>query len=159
MAKPKNPDPNARTVAENRKARFNYEILDTIEAGIQLAGTEVKSLREGRSNIAESYAGESGGELWLYNAYVPEYQQAGRFNHETKRPRKLLLHRREMNKLIGAVAQEGLTIVPLRMYFNARGMAKVLLGLARGKKTHDKRESQKQRDWQRDKARLLRERG
>ncbi|MEM8663707.1 MAG: SsrA-binding protein SmpB [Pseudomonadota bacterium] len=159
MAKPKNADPNSRVVAENRKARFNYEILDTMEAGIQLQGTEVKSLREGRTNIAESYAGESGGELWLYNVHIPEYQQASRFNHELRRPRKLLLHRREMNKLIGAVQQEGLTIVPLRMYFNARGIAKVLIGLAKGKKVHDKRESQKQRDWQRDKQRLLRERG
>ncbi|XWN33296.1 MAG: SsrA-binding protein SmpB [Devosia sp.] len=159
MAKTKNPDPKTRAVAENRKARFNYEILDTFEAGIQLHGTEVKSLREGRSNIADSYAGESGGELWLYNVYIPEYQQASRFNHETKRPRKLLMHRRELNKLIGAVQQEGLTIVPLRMYFNARGIAKVLIGLARGKKNHDKRETEKKRDWQRDKARLLRERG
>ena len=155
----KNPHPASRAVAENRKARFNYEILDDLEAGIQLQGTEVKSLREGRTNIADSYAGESGGELWLYNAYIPEYQQANRFNHETKRPRKLLLHRREMNKLIGAVSQDGLTIVPLKMYFNGRGIAKVQLGLARGKKTHDKRETEKKRDWQRDKARLLRERG
>lgn len=159
MAKSKNPDPTARPVAENRKARFNYEILDTLETGIQLQGTEVKSLREGRSTIAEAYAGESGGEMWLYNAYIPEYQQAGRFNHETRRPRKLLLHRREMNRLIGAVQQEGLTLVPLRVYFNKRGIAKVLLGLARGKKTHDKRQSERKRDWERDKARLLRERG
>lgn len=158
MVKPKQ-DATTRPVAENRKARFNYEILDTLEAGIQLHGTEVKSLREGRSNIAEAYAGESQGELWLFNAYIPEYQQASRFNHETRRPRKLLVHRKEMNKLIGAVAQDGLTLVPLRVYFNKRGMAKVLLGLARGKKTHDKRQSVKQRDWQRDKARLLRERG
>ncbi|RAH97671.1 SsrA-binding protein [Acuticoccus sediminis] len=155
----KNPHPASRAVAENRKARFNYEILEDVEAGIQLQGTEVKSLREGRTNIADSYAGESGGELWLYNVYIPEYQQASRFNHETKRPRKLLLHRREMDKLIGAVAQDGLTLVPLRMYFNERGVAKVQLGLARGKKTHDKRESEKKRDWQRDKARLLRDRG
>ncbi|MCF3934205.1 SsrA-binding protein SmpB [Acuticoccus sp. M5D2P5] len=159
MAKPKNPDPNARTVAENRKARFNYEILDTFEAGIQLHGTEVKSLRQGRSTLTEAYAGDSGGELYLYNAYIPEYQEAGRFNHETKRPRKLLMHRREMNKLIGAIQQDGLTIVPLRLYFNARGIAKVMIGLARGKKSHDKRETEKKRDWQRDKARLLRERG
>ncbi|ORE95648.1 SsrA-binding protein [Stappia sp. 22II-S9-Z10] len=155
----KNPHPANRAVAENRKARFNYEILEDVEAGIVLAGTEVKSLREGRTNIADSFAGETGGELWLYNAYIPEYQQANRFNHETKRPRKLLLHRREMNKLIGAVSQDGLTIVPLKMYFNGRGVAKVQLGLARGKKTHDKREASKQRDWQRDKARLLRDRG
>jgi SsrA-binding protein len=159
MAKLKNPDPNARTVAENRKARFNYEILDTLEAGIQLQGTEVKSLREGRTNISESYAGESGGELWLYNVYIPEYQKASRFNHETRRPRKLLLHRREMAKLIGSIQKEGMTLVPLRLYFNKRGIAKVLLGLAKGKKTHDKRETEKKRDWQRDKARLLREKG
>jgi SsrA-binding protein len=155
----KKDDPSARVAAENRKARFNYEILDTVEAGIMLKGTEVKSLRQGRSTIAESYAGESGGELWLYNAYIPEYQEAGQFNHETKRPRKLLLHRREMNRLIGAISQEGLTLVPLRLYFNARGLAKVSLGLAKGKKLHDKRETEKARDWQRDKARLLRERG
>jgi SsrA-binding protein len=159
MAKPKNADPNSRTIAENRKARFNYEILDTFEAGIQLKGTEVKSLREGRTNISESYAGESGGEMYLYNTYIPEYQQANRFNHETRRPRKLLLHKREMGKLIGSIQKEGMTLVPLRMYFNSRGIAKVLIGLARGKKVHDKRETEKKRDWQRDKARLLRERG
>lgn len=159
MAKPKT-DPNARPIAENRKARFNYEILDTVEAGIQLQGTEVKSLREGRTAIAESYAGEAGGELWLYNADIPEYQMASQqLNHERRRPRKLLLHKREIGRLAGAVAQEGLTIVPLRMYFNARGVAKVLIGLAKGKKVHDKRESERKRDWQRDKARLLRERG
>jgi SsrA-binding protein len=152
-------EPPARSVAENRRARFNYEILDTVEAGVMLTGTEVKSLREGRSNIADSYAGESKGELWLYNAFIPEYLQANRFNHETKRPRKLLLHRHQMNKLIGAVAQEGLTIVPLKVYFNERGRAKVELGLAKGKKTHDKRQASKERDWARDKARLLRERG
>ena len=159
MAQHKNADPNSRVVAENRKARFNYEILDTLEAGIQLQGTEVKSLREGRTNIADSYAGESGGELWLYNVHIPEYQQASRFNHELRRPRKLLLKRRELGKLVGAVQQEGLTIVPLRMYFNSRGIAKVLIGLAKGKKTHDKREATKQRDWQRDKQRLLRQNG
>ncbi|MEM6849193.1 MAG: SsrA-binding protein SmpB [Pseudomonadota bacterium] len=159
MAKPKNQDPNSRVIAENRKARFNYEMIDTLEAGIQLKGTEVKSLREGRTNIAESYAGETGGELWLYNVYIPEYQQANRFNHETRRPRKLLLHKREVGKLTGAVSQEGMTLVPLRMYFNSRGMAKVLIGLAKGKKIHDKREAEKKRDWQRDKARLMRQHG
>ena len=159
MAQKKNADPNSRVVAENRKARFNYEILDTLEAGIQLQGTEVKSLREGRTNIADSYAGESGGELWLYNVHIPEYQQASRFNHELRRPRKLLLKRRELGKFVGAVQQDGLTIVPLRMYFNSRGIAKVLIGLAKGKKTHDKREASKQRDWQRDKQRLLRQNG
>ena len=156
MAQHKNADPNSRVVAENRKARFNYEILDTLEAGIQLQGTEVKSLREGRTNIADSYAGESGGELWLYNVHIPEYQQASRFNHELRRPRKLLLKRRELGKLVGAVQQEGLTIVPLRMYFNSRGIAKVLIGLAKGKKTHDKRETEAKRDWNRQKQRLLR---
>ncbi|GAB5377548.1 MAG: SsrA-binding protein SmpB [Acuticoccus sp.] len=159
MAKVKNQDPNSRLVAENRKARFNYEILDTVEAGIQLQGTEVKSLREGRSNLADSYAGESRGELWLYNVHIPEYQKASRFNHELRRPRKLLLHRNELNKLIGSIQKEGMTVVPLRMYFNNRGIAKVLIGLARGKKVHDKRESEKKRDWQRDKQRLLREKG
>ena len=159
MAKPKNADPNARSVAENRKARFNYEILETLEAGVQLKGTEVKSLREGRTNISESYAAENSGEIFLYNAYIPEYRQANQFNHETRRPRKLLLHRREMGRLIGKVQQDGMTLVPLRIYFNARGVAKVLVGLAKGKKAHDKRETEKKRDWERDKARLLRERG
>ncbi len=159
MAKAKNQDPNSRLVAENRKARFNYEILDTVEAGIMLQGTEVKSLREGRTNLADSYAGDSNGELWLYNVHIPEYQKASRFNHELRRPRKLLLHRNELNKLVGAIQKDGMTIVPLRMYFNARGMAKVLIGLARGKKVHDKRETEKKRDWQRDKQRLMREKG
>ncbi|MCC2113255.1 MAG: SsrA-binding protein SmpB [Hyphomicrobiales bacterium] len=148
-----------RAVAENRKARFNYEIGETFEAGIVLAGTEVKSLREGRANIAESYATESNGELWLINAYIPEYLQANRFNHETRRPRKLLMHRRQIDKLAGAVQKEGMTIVPLKIYFNDRGRAKLLLGLARGKKIHDKRETEKRRDWDRQKARIMRERG
>lgn len=148
-----------RPVAENRRARFDYEIQETFEAGLALQGTEVKSLREGRSNIAEAYATEEGGEIWLVNAYIPEYQQANRFNHETKRPRKLLLHRREMAKLIGAVQKEGMTIVPLKIYFNRRGIAKCLIGLARGKKLHDKRETEKKRDWNREKARLLRQHG
>ena len=155
----KNADPNSRLVAENRKARFNYEVLETFEAGIELKGTEVKSMREGRSNISEAYAADHHGELYLYNAYVPEYQQASRFNHETRRPRKLLLHKRELGKLIGATQKEGMTIVPLKLYFNQRGIAKCLIGLARGKKAHDKRETEKQRDWQREKARLLRDRG
>ena len=127
--------------------------------GIVLAGTEVKSLREGRANIAESYATESNGELWLINAYIPEYLQANRFNHETRRPRKLLMHRRQIDKLAGAVQKEGMTIVPLKIYFNDRGRAKLLLGLARGKKIHDKRETEKRRDWDRQKARIMRERG
>jgi SsrA-binding protein len=159
MAVVKNADPNSRLVAENRKARFNYEVLETFEAGIALKGTEVKSLREGRANVAEAYAADHNGELYLYNAYVPEYQQANRFNHETRRPRKLLLHKRELGRLIGATRKEGMTVVPLKLYFNKRGIAKCLIGLARGKKAHDKRETEKQRDWQREKARLLRDRG
>ena len=148
-----------RDAAVNRRARFNYEIGQVYEAGIALTGTEVKSLREGHANIADSYAGEKGGELWLYNAYVPEYLQANRFNHETRRPRKLLLHRREISRLIGAVDREGMTIVPLRIFFNDRGRAKVELAVARGKKLHDKRETSKKRDWGREKARLMREKG
>ena len=124
-----------------------------------LLGTEVKSLREGRGNIAEAYAGEKDGEIWLYNAYIPEYSAANRFNHETRRPRKLLLNRREIDRLVGSVQKEGATLVPLDIHFNPRGIAKVQLGIARGKKKHDKREAQKARDWQRQKERLLRERG
>jgi SsrA-binding protein len=148
-----------KVVADNRRARFNYEIGQTLEAGVVLTGTEVKSLREGRSNIADSFAGEKEGELWLFNAYIPEYQQASRFNHETRRPRKLLLHKREVNKLLGAVQREGMTVVPLKVYFNDRGRAKVELALGRGKKLHDKRETEKKRDWSREKGRLLREKG
>lgn len=159
MAAQKGHDPNERLVADNRKARFNYEILETLEAGLALQGTEVKSLREGRTNISDAYAAEHGGELYLYNCYIPEYLQANRFNHETKRPRKLLLHRREVDRLTSAIQKEGLTIVPLRLYFNRRGIAKCLLGLAKGKKAHDKRETEKKRDWDREKQRLLRQRG
>jgi SsrA-binding protein len=158
MAKGKD-TPASRVAAVNRRARFNYEIGQTFEAGVALTGTEVKSLREGRSNIADSFAGEKNGELWLFNAYIPEYLQANRFNHETRRPRKLLLHKREVNKLIGAVQREGLTVVPLKVYFNDRGRAKVEIALARGKKLHDKRETEKKRDWTREKGRLLREKG
>lgn len=160
MAPPKNKaDPNFRTIADNKKARFNFEIIDTFEAGIVLKGTEVKSLRSGRSNIGESYAAAQGSDLYLYNAYIPEYLQANRFNHETRRPRRLLMHNREIDKLIGAVQRDGMTLVPLKLYFNERGRAKLQLALARGKKTHDKRETEKRRDWERDKARLMRERG
>ena len=148
-----------RVVADNRKARFNYEILDTYEAGIALNGTEVKSLRQGKATIGEAYAGPSGEEFFLFNAYIPEYLQANRFNHETKRPRRLLLHKRQIDKLIGATQREGFTVVPLKVYFNERGRAKVELGLGRGKKLHDKRETEKQRDWNREKARVLREKG
>jgi SsrA-binding protein len=148
-----------KVAAANRRARFNYEIGQTFEAGIVLAGTEVKSLRAGQSNIADSYASEKGGEMWLYNAYIPEYLQANRFNHETRRPRKLLLHKREIGRLANAVQREGMTVVPLRIYFNEQGRAKVELALARGKKLHDKRETSKKRDWDREKSRLLRDKG
>ncbi|SHO61050.1 SsrA-binding protein [Pseudoxanthobacter soli DSM 19599] len=151
--------PTNRLVADNRKARFNYEIIDTVEAGIELQGTEVKSLRAGKSNIADSYAAEYAGDLYLYNAYIPEYLQANRFNHETRRPRRLLLHRREIYKLAAAVQREGMTLVPLKLYFNEKGRAKVELALGRGKKLHDKRETEKERSWNREKARLLRDRG
>ena len=149
----------SRIAAANRRARFNYEIGQTYETGIALTGTEVKSLREGRSNIADSYAGERSGELWLYNAYIPEYLQANRFNHETRRPRKLLLHKREIARLLIAVEREGMTLVPLKVYFNDRGRAKVELAVARGKKLHDKRETEKKRSWDREKGRLMREKG
>jgi SsrA-binding protein len=150
---------NRRVVAVNRKARFNYEIGDTYEAGIALTGSEVKSLRTGKATIAESYADAHGGEIWLINSNIPTYAQAGRFNHEPKRHRKLLLHKRQINKLIGAVEREGMTIVPLKLYFNERGRAKIEIALARGKKIHDKRETAKKRDWQRQRARLMRVRG
>jgi SsrA-binding protein len=148
-----------RIAADNRKARFNYEIGQTFEAGIVLTGTEIKSLRGGRSNIGESYAAARDGELWLYNAYIPEYLQANRFNHEPKRPRKLLMHKREIDRIAAAVEREGMTVVPLRIYFNDRGRAKVEIALARGKKLHDKREAEKARDWSREKGRLLRDKG
>ena len=148
-----------KVVAENRKARFNYAIEDTVEAGIALTGTEVKSARSGKSTIAESYADSKNGEIWLINANIPEYLQANRFNHEPKRPRKLLLHQRQINKLIGAVEREGMTLVPLKLYFNDKGRAKVELALAKGKKLHDKRETEKKRDWDREKGRLLRQKG
>jgi SsrA-binding protein len=148
-----------KVVAENRKARFNYAIEDSIEAGVALTGTEVKSIRTGKATIAESYADARDGEIWLVNANIPEYLQANRFNHAPKRPRKLLLHKRQVNKLIGAVEREGMTLVPLKLYFNEQGRAKVELALARGKKLHDKRETEKKRDWNREKGRLLRARG
>ena len=146
-------------VAQNRKARYNYFIEDTLEAGIMLTGTEVKSLRAGKSNITDSHAGESKGELFLFNLHIPEYGQGNRFNHEPRRPRKLLLHAREIEKLFGAVERKGMTLVPLSIYFNSTGRAKVELALAKGKQSHDKRQTIKDRDWQRDKARLMREKG
>src|SRR5262245_51819585 len=159
-SKPSRPDEKSRKlVADNRRARFDYEIIDTYEAGIELKGPEVKSLRAGRTSLADAYAVVRGGELFLLNAYIPEYREANRFNHETRRPRKLLLHRREIDKLSQGVLREGLTIVPLKVFFNARGRAKVDIALARRKRAHDKREVQKERSWQRDRQRLLRERG
>ncbi|WP_319533588.1 SsrA-binding protein SmpB [uncultured Cohaesibacter sp.] len=157
--KKKKSDPNNRVVAENRKARHNYEIGDVIEAGLSLTGTEVKSLRTGKANIAESYAADENGEIVLINSYIPEYDQGNRFNHEPRRPRKLLLHKREIAKLAQAVQRDGMTIVPLKLYFNDKGRAKLAITAARGKKDYDKRQDAKKRDWQRDKARLLRERG
>ncbi|AVM73728.1 SsrA-binding protein SmpB [Magnetospirillum gryphiswaldense] len=147
-----------RIAAQNRKARHEYTIVDTIEAGIMLVGTEIKSLRAGKGNISEAFAGPNGDELILYNAYIPEYQAKMPFPHETRRPRKLLLHRRELRKLVGAIAKDGMTLVPLDIHFNNRGIAKVQLGLAKGRKAHDKREAIKQRDWNREKARVLRNR-
>ncbi|ANA13699.1 SsrA-binding protein SmpB [Acetobacter oryzifermentans] len=146
-------------VAQNRKARFNYNILETIEAGLVLRGAEVKSLRLGRATINEAFAGERDGSLWLFNSYIPEYQGGVLSRFDTRAPRKLLMHRKEMRKFIGAIAKQGATLVPLNVHFNERGLAKVTLGLGVGKKTHDKRQSIADRDWQRDKARLIRNKG
>ena len=150
---------NRKVVADNRKARRNYEIEETFEAGLVLGGTEVKSLRTGKANISDAYASEEGGELFLYNAYIPEYLQANRFNHSPRRPRKLLLHRKEIHKLIVGIQREGMTVVPLKLYFNDRGIAKLELALAKGRKLHDKRQVERKRDWDRQKARLMREKG
>lgn len=149
-----------KIIADNRKARFNYAITDVYEAGVELKGTEVKSLRVGQGSLNEAYAqATKQGEIMLVNAYIPVYLQAHQFNHETRRPRKLLLHRREIDKLSQAVLRQGMTLVPLKMYFNDKGRVKVELGLAQGKKLADKRETEKQRSWERDKARVMRERG
>jgi SsrA-binding protein len=151
---------NYKVIADNRRARFDYFLENNIEAGIALTGTEVKSLRQGRANIAESYVSiENGNELALVNADIPIYTQANRFNHEPRRIRKLLLHRREIDRLMVSVQREGLTIVPTKMFFNDKGLVKIEIALAKGKKVHDKRETEAKRDWQRDKARLLRDRG
>ena len=158
MARPKPPTfDKQKIVAENRKARYNYTIEDKFEAGIALHGTEVKSLRAGQGTIAESYAEVRDGEVWLINATIPEFSHGNRNNHEPKRPRKLLLHTREVDKMFGAVERKGMTLVPLSVYFNGTGRAKVELALAKGKQAHDKRASVKDRDWKRDKARLMRE--
>ena len=148
-----------KTVAENRRARYDYHIDDKYEAGIVLTGTEVKSLRFGEGSIAESYAEVKEDEIWLINANIPEFSHGNRYNHEPKRPRKLLLNVREINKLHGAVMRQGMTLVPLSIYFNERGRAKVELALAKGKKTPDKRATEKERDWKREQGRLLRDRG
>jgi SsrA-binding protein len=148
-----------RFAAQNRRARFDYHIEDTIEAGLVLTGSEVKTLRLGRASINEAFATEKDGEMWLLNAYFPEYEAANRFNHEPRRPRKLLLKRREMGRLIGQIQRAGITLVPISIYFNARGIAKVELGLGKGKRKVDKRDTEKERDWKREQGRLLRERG
>jgi SsrA-binding protein len=155
----KKPDRKLRVIADNRRARFNYEIGEVLEAGIALTGSEVKSLRQGKAAITEAYADSRGGEIWLLNCNIPEYLQAGRFNHAPKRPRRLLLHRRQINKLSGAVEREGMTLVPLKLYFNEKGRAKIELALARGKKLYDKRETEKKRSWDRERGRLLRAKG
>ena len=148
-----------RSVAVNRKARRNYFIDETFESGIVLDGSEVKSMRAGRGSINEAYATERGGEIYLINAHVPEYAPANRQNHDPRRPRKLLLHKREIKRLVGAIQREGMTLVPLSMYFNERGKVKVELGLAHGKRKYDKRAAERDRDWNRQKARLMRDRG
>ncbi len=152
-------EPGRTIIADNRKARFNFEILEVFEAGLELQGTEVKSLRENSAGLAESYATEENGELWLINSFIPEYNQGNRFNHEPRRHRKLLMHRKEIARLTGAVQRDGQTLIPLKLYFNDRGVAKLELALAKGKKLHDKRQTEKDRSWERDKARLMRERG
>lgn len=149
---------NYKVIAQNRKARFEYEILETIEAGIVLVGSEVKSLRLGKTNITEAFADERNGAIYLINLNIEEYKGANRFNHEPKRPRKLLLHKREQNKLLGAIQRKGVTLIPLQMYFNHKGIAKITLGIGKGKKLYDKRATEKERDWQRDKARGLKDR-
>ncbi len=151
--------PAKKIVAENRRARREYFIEDEFEAGLMLTGTEVKALREGQANIAEAYAAPENGGIWLINSNIPEYSGGNRENHEPKRPRKLLLHAREIAKISEAVERKGYTIAPLQLYFNDRGMAKISIGLAKGKKLHDKRDTDKNRDWERQKARLLREKG
>jgi SsrA-binding protein len=158
MTKGNDKDPNSKIIAQNRKARFNYFIEDVIEAGIILAGTEVKSLRSGQASIAESHADVREGCVYLLNVYIPEYNKAhGKLQHEVRRPRKLLLHKNQLNKLITAIQRKGTTLIPLSIYFNDRGIAKVELGIATGKKQQDKRETEKNRDWDREKSRIMRD--
>lgn len=160
MARPRHAEfDKVKTVAENRRARYDYHIDDKYEAGIMLTGTEVKSLRFGEGSIAESYAEVKGDGIWLINANIPEFSHGNRHNHEPKRPRKLLLNVREINKLHAAVSRDGMTLVPLSVYFNARGRAKVELALAKGKKAPDKRATEKERDWKREQGRIMRDRG
>ena len=151
--------PKTKVIAENRRARFDYFLEDFVEAGIQLLGTEIKALRDGRANIAESYVSPEGRDLVLINADIPPYKQANRFNHEPRRPLRLLLHRKQIDRMIGAVQRDGQTIIPVRLYLNEAGKAKIEIAMAKGKKLHDKREASAERDWQRDKARLLRDKG
>ncbi|MCV6596553.1 MAG: SsrA-binding protein SmpB [Mangrovicoccus sp.] len=158
MAKPKD-NPNYKVIAENRRARYDYAIEDDLECGIILSGSEVKSLRIGGSSIADSYASVEGAELWLINAYIAPYAQAKTWGHEERRKRKLLVNKRELAKLWSATQREGMTLVPLVLYFNHKGRAKLKIGIAKGKKNQDKRATEAKRDWQRQKARLLRERG
>ena len=160
MARPHHPEfDKKKVVAENRRARYDYAIDDTFEAGIALTGTEVKALRSGEGSIAESYAEVKGEEVWLVNSNIPEYSHGNRENHEPKRPRKLLLRERQISKMFGAVMRQGMTLVPLSIYFNGRGRAKVELAIARGRKAHDKREHEKEKDWKREQGRLMRELG
>ncbi len=159
MAPNKKADPNNKTVAENRKARYNYAVEDTLECGIMLEGSEVKSMRQGGVNIAESYAGIENGELWLVNSHIPKYDQAKTFQHEERRRRKLLVSKKELSKLWAEVGRQGMTLVPLKIYFNDKGRAKLLLGIAKGKQKQDKRASDKKQDWKRQQGRLLRDRG
>ena len=151
--------PNFKVVADNRRARHDYEIGEVFEAGLMLTGPEVKSLRSGKATIAESYAQAKDGEIFLINAYIPEYNKAARFGHEPRRVRKLLVRKTEIKKLSVAIQREGMTLIPLKLYFTPKGIAKLELGIAKGKKTHDKRETEKKRDWARDKARLMRDKG
>ncbi|MEO1918792.1 MAG: SsrA-binding protein SmpB [Paracoccaceae bacterium] len=159
MAPRKKADPNNKTVAENRKARYNYAVEDTLECGMMLEGSEVKSMRQGGVNIAESYAGIEDGELWLVNSHIPKYDQAKTFQHEERRKRKLLVSKRELSKLWAEVGRQGMTLVPLKIYFNDKGRAKLLLGIAKGKQKQDKRATEKKQDWKRQQSRLLRDRG
>ncbi len=156
VKKKKDSAPKRKSVANNRRAFYDFFIEEKIEAGIVLLGPEVKSLRSGKANIQDSYAGVSKGDLYLFNAYIPEYNKASQFSHETRRPRKLLLHKNEIKRLAGLVQRKGYTLVALDLYFNPRGIAKVELGLALGKNKHDKRETEKKRDWDREKSKLLR---